>query len=145
MQIYLLSFCFRLVYHGPTNASFPLLLCSDWTWVDSSPTLSHLDLRAVTENPCYWTGTTTCWLHCLALTSQSLTVVDLAHSHTTCPNLAEVQLSSHFPKPQVCTKFVCKLILTEKVFWTLGEMLVHPNCNKIAENLGQSVIAALRQ
>lgn len=56
--------------------------------MDSSPTVSHLDFIAGAEKPCDWTATTICWLQRLVLTSQSATVVNLAHSHTTRPNLA---------------------------------------------------------
>lgn len=42
-HVFLMSTSFRLVHGGAPYAGLPLLLCSDWTGVDFTPCLNHLD------------------------------------------------------------------------------------------------------
>lgn len=94
-RLLLFFFHFRLVYHGPTYVGFPLLLCPNRTWVDFTPTMSHLD--CVSEWECLLSDNQNNLLSLLLSPHQpEVSVANLARSHRTSPNLDEVQLSSDF-------------------------------------------------
>lgn len=112
-----------MVYHSSTYAGVPLLLCSDWTWADLSPAMSHLDFATewesqLPEKPEQHAGSSD------SSSPAKVSVVNLAHGHTTRPNLAEVQLSNHFLTTcSTPAKSVCKLRHEGAVF-VLGKAKV---------------------